>query len=344
MIQKPLRRHRVWIGRVPIATAVVAITPLIPSLNVVQSADAHTFRRGSVVIQRIPKETIAVIAAEPKPRNILVVTYSNPTYNGKAIWIKQATKDTGAAIVIPRPKPILVARQLRPIQGRNTKGIIWLPRVLKETIAVVYPACSWGDHFQSHGWTTIQEQIDAGFPLYIQPTPLTGSYEKIFDFGVILNSAIVILKWDQNQIAGSTIVTSEISHSLDGISYSAPVSTRSLFIASLRYVKIKFIFTGTDSTAILEFFNFVVDLNVKVETDSGSVNADKDDVGGTVVLFNKTFRDINSITLTVDSLEPITAIYDFTDVPNPTQFKVLVFDNAGNRIDYLVSWKARGIT
>ena len=112
----------------------------------------------------------------------------------------------------------------------------------------------------------------------------------------------------------------------------------------MRYVKVKITFTGASPTALLEFYDLRVDLNVKSEVDSGQVNADKDDVGGTLVLFNKVFKDINSITVDADSIEPLYIIYDFLDIPNPTSFKVLVYDSSGKRVDYLVSWKARGIT
>ena len=36
------------------------------------------------------------------------------------------------------------------------------------------------------------------------------------------------------------------------------------------------------------------------------------------------------------------AIYDFVDAPNPTSFKVLLFDTSGNRVSGDFSWQARG--
>lgn len=344
MIQKPLRRHRPWISRVPFATAVVVVTPLIPSFNVVQSVDAHDFRRGSVIVQRIPKETI-VVPVVPRPKILITATHPNYHNRGRVYKFGPRNVTIVAPVTIRPPKPIRIARSLRPIQGRNViRGQVIWPRVLKETVASIYPACSWGEHFQSHGWLTIQDQINAGFPIYIQPTPLTGSYEKIFDFGAIFDDLIVNLIWNQNQVAGFTTILPRIATSTDGISYTAFTNGRSLFVPSTRYVKARFEFTGSDQTAILEFFELIVNLNVKSEVDSGNVNADKDDVNGTAVLFNKEFKDVNSITLTVDSIEPLYAIYDFVDVPNPTGFSVYVYDSSGQRVDYLVSWKARGIT
>ena len=342
----PISRRRPWFGQIPVIAAVVAATPLIPSLNVIASNQVEP-RRGSVVIQRIPKETAVVPPVVAKyPKQVLVVNRAIQYHNGKVI--KFGPRNVAVAgPVIPRPKTIQVVNgNTRNVVNRfrNVKGNIWLPRLLKETIAPIYPVCSWGAHFVDNGWATIQDQINAGYPIYLQPAPLVGTYERIFDFGAIFDDVIVTLIWNQNQIAGTTVVSSEIAYSTDGIGYTAYVSGRNLFVASARYVKVKFTFTGSTPHALLEFYELEVNLNVKVETDSGQVNADKDDVGGTIVLFNKVFKDVNSITITADSIEPIYPIYDFVDIPNPTQFKVLIYDSSGQRVDYLISWKARGIT
>jgi hypothetical protein len=35
-------------------------------------------------------------------------------------------------------------------------------------------------------------------------------------------------------------------------------------------------------------------------------------------------------------------VIDFADVPNPTGFKVFLFDGSGNRVSGDVSWSAKG--
>lgn len=102
--------------------------------------------------------------------------------------------------------------------------------------------------------------------------------------------------------------------------------------------------TGSLKHGLIRISNFQISLNVKREVDSGDVAALSTDVSGTAVLFNKAFKDIDSITCTVDSVtEPFTVIYNFVDIPNPTGFSVFVFDTTGNRVSKTVSWKARGI-
>ena len=264
------------------------------------------------------------------------------TYGVTAIDIagNESDESTIAAEVRQPPDFDLIAQLVDDLSGTKVNTVIQDGRLL----ANINLTETWADHFFNNGWTTIQDQIDDGFPIYIQPTPTTGSYERVFDFGAIFDDVIINLIWNQNQIAGATTVSSTIAVSDDNITYTTPVSGRSLFTPSARYVKAKITFTGATGAALLELFGFAIALNVKSEVDSGHVNADKDDVGGTVVLFNKAFKDVNSITITADSTEPIYPIYDFVDIPNPTSFKVLIYDSSGNRVDYLISWKARGIT
>jgi len=87
-------------------------------------------------------------------------------------------------------------------------------------------------------------------------------------------------------------------------------------------------------------------LNLRLETkqigDSGNGTASASDSGGTTVNFNVNFVDVESITVTPSGTAPRTAIYDFVDAPNPTSFKVLLFDASGTRQSGGFSWQARG--
>ena len=87
-------------------------------------------------------------------------------------------------------------------------------------------------------------------------------------------------------------------------------------------------------------------LNLRLETkqigDSGQGTASASDTGGTTVTFNISFVDVESITVTPSGTTARIGIYDFTDVPNPTAFKVLLYDTSGNRVSGGFSWQARG--
>jgi hypothetical protein len=60
------------------------------------------------------------------------------------------------------------------------------------------------------------------------------------------------------------------------------------------------------------------------------------------VNFTLDFIDVTSITATPMGTTPVSVVVDFLDVPNPTSFKVLVFNSAGTRVNGTVSWAAKG--
>jgi hypothetical protein len=62
-----------------------------------------------------------------------------------------------------------------------------------------------------------------------------------------------------------------------------------------------------------------------------------------VVTFTRSFVDVNTIQLTPRGTSLVTPVYDFTDTPNPTSFKVLLFNQAGSRVDGEVSYDVTGV-
>jgi hypothetical protein len=94
--------------------------------------------------------------------------------------------------------------------------------------------------------------------------------------------------------------------------------------------------------ALYQMYNLQLRLDIKHGIDGGRVSVSAADVGGTEVFFTKVFRDVDSITVTAEGAVEQNAIYDFVDVPNPVSFKILLYNTAGQRIDGIVSWKARG--
>ncbi len=95
--------------------------------------------------------------------------------------------------------------------------------------------------------------------------------------------------------------------------------------------------------ALIQLYNLRTRLDVKYEVDSGVVEAEAVDVSGTPVLFNKAFKAISSIVLSVEATTEHNLVYDFVSIPNPTGFTVYVYDASGTRVDATVSWIARGV-
>ena len=66
------------------------------------------------------------------------------------------------------------------------------------------------------------------------------------------------------------------------------------------------------------------------------------DVGGTVVTFGTSFVDVQSIVAVARGTGARFAVVDFADSPNPTTFKVLLFDTNGARVTGGFDYTARG--
>lgn len=110
--------------------------------------------------------------------------------------------------------------------------------------------------------------------------------------------------------------------------------------ASASYINVSF---GT-KLSLTHLFDLFIRLDVKEAIDSGEIQANAGDTNGTQVNFNKTFKDIRAITVSLKQAQfNYIVTYDFQDIPNPTGFKVYVWDSAGNRKSALVTWIARGV-
>jgi hypothetical protein len=225
----------------------------------------------------------------------------------------------------------------------GTKVNVWLepgPRLFCS-----WAAENWQNHFVGRSWDQPSDQTAAGYPIYIQPAAINGSYEEVIDYGTTINNLIVNVTYGVTQITSSVVnIVVKMATSLDGSSYSSFTTGASQFFSSFRYLKFRIEFTGSDDKALIYFYNLTISIDVKRENDGGEVNALATDVNGTLVYFTKPFKDIESITTTTKSTtEPFYAIFIFTDVPNPTSFRVMAFDSSGNRVTRLVDWKVRGI-
>jgi len=200
-------------------------------------------------------------------------------------------------------------------------------------------------HFNSRSWLDPEDQVTAGYERWIQDNLLSGSALDQFDYGTVLNNTVATVSFLKEVFSGTNdvTVTIKMSFSLDGVTWSSESIGEAQFIPSVRYLRVKLEFSTLSDDAMIEISNIVINLSVKREVDSGSVMAEPTDIDGTLVFFNKTFKDIDSLTATVESITPIFAIVEFVDVPNPTFFRVMAFDSAGQRVRFIVDWKARGI-
>jgi len=216
------------------------------------------------------------------------------------------------------------------LEGADVVG----PVILTETYA---------QHFTNNSWTTPQDQIDDGYPIFIQPGGTDGYVEKTIDYGTTLSSSVIHLSWNFELIDGALTIEPRISYSPDNSSWT-DVDEADVKALSFRYVKIRLTFNGTTAESIGRVSNVRLKLDVKTETDQGVATLNSGDVGGTTINFNLDFISVSTITLTANSTSAAFVTYDFNGAtPNPTSFKAFAWDAAGARLTRDVSWTARGI-
>jgi hypothetical protein len=197
-------------------------------------------------------------------------------------------------------------------------------------------------HFTTHSWTTPQNQIDAGNPYFIQPTPSAGQYVEIIDYGALIPNTKISMALTKSSITGTVTVTPTISVSANGTSWIDYVGVYSVFAGNFRYVKITLNFASSDN-GIVAITASAVKLEVKLKTVQGMCSALWTDTGGTVVDITGQFLDVQSISLTPQGTAAAIPIYDFVDTSYPTQFEIYLFNSSGGRISGTVSYTVRGV-
>jgi len=271
---------------------------------------------------------------------------------------------------------------------------------------------TWATHFSSQGWTSIQDQINAGLPIYAEPSSTAGSYEEAFDYGSILPATTITTTLTSTAIAGTVTITPLISYRRvanltgttawtsgsatvtgTGTAFSTelaagdklvapngttvtilsvgsntsltltanyggstvsgqttqmawtdgPSGATSVLASNFRYFKVRFDLAAAAGANLVKITAINIKLSVKQRTDSGSGNAVSTDVGGTVVNFNIAFVQADSPVVQPIGTTAVIGMVDYTSVPNPTSFNVLLFDRAsGSRVSGAFSWTARG--
>jgi len=201
------------------------------------------------------------------------------------------------------------------------------------------------DHFDNNVWESPNDQVNAGYPYFIMPTPDSGSYSEEFNYGSIIGASTINLDILTRQITGSTTMTPTISYKrLVGDSWTDLAADETYgFATDFQYIKIALAFAGAGGNDIMRVEPFAVRLDVKKRRDGGVVACDSGDSSGTAVNFNRAFADVEAITATPRGTTASRfAVVDFVDTPNPASFKIFLFNDAGVRVSGDASWQAEG--
>ena len=211
-------------------------------------------------------------------------------------------------------------------------------------LASVSTSETWQSHFTSRSWTSPQDQINAGFPYFAQPSQTTAQYIEDIDYGSVLAGTKVTATLDSTSVVGSTTITPSISiKKLAGDPWTVYAGVSSVYGTDFRYIRVQYDFASAGGDDLLQLNGLNIRLDSKLLNDSGTGNAVSADSGGTAVAFNRIFVDVSSISVTPLATSAVTAVYDFVDASYPVSFKVLLFNSSGVRVSGAFSWSARGV-
>jgi hypothetical protein len=197
----------------------------------------------------------------------------------------------------------------------------------------------------SHGFASPQAQIDAGYPIYIEPSVLTASYTEAIDYGSLLASTNITVTLNSTPLAGTVTASCQIRWS--NVSASGPwtyasAGATSCIAANFRYVEVVYSFTVPDGADLLLVSGLNIKLSVKQRGDSGSATAA---VGGTTVPFGYSFisADCPMVQPSFTSAAAARfAVVTYVGSVNPTGFSVQIFNSAGVDVGGSFSWTVRG--
>lgn len=203
---------------------------------------------------------------------------------------------------------------------------------------------TWAEHFTNNSWLTPQDQIDAGFPYYIQPSESSGYWEQTFDLGAVVGDSIVKFSYDKEDLAGSVTITPTLALSEDNVSFTGYAGLSQVASRDFRYVKLRIDGVAADNESFARIAgtaNLRVDSKEVLDGGFGTAAAS----GETTVTFNKTFVDVDSLSVTAkyNASYGVIAIWNFVDVANPTSFGVRCYRvDTGAQVANDFSWQAKG--
>ena len=217
---------------------------------------------------------------------------------------------------------------------------------------------TWQEHFVGTGsnaspqFASISAIQSAGFSAYLEPAPTgdsgKGEYQEVFDYGTNLaSSKVSTLAEFANQGSGTVNQSQRLDLATGDSGGTFSNGTESLSNSGQRFgtafqrvrYKTRAISVGG---SLVKITNLNLVLDVKIKNDTGTGTASASDSGGTQVNFNVSFVDVQGIAVTPNTTSAVIAVVDFQDVPNPTSFKVLLYNTSGVRVSGNFTWQCRG--
>jgi hypothetical protein len=165
----------------------------------------------------------------------------------------------------------------------------------------------------------------------------------VIDLGVAYPKAEFRLSLEKiRSSSGYGVADAEASFKVsnDGVTYYSDTGALTQIGLGVRYIMLNIAFSGDGNTSIL--VRPRIDIFTKTIQQTGKLSI-TDAVAGLVVPLTAGFVDVSGINITPKSTSPRYAVYDFNDVPNPTEFTVWLFDENGAKVTGSFNYIVTGI-
>jgi len=198
---------------------------------------------------------------------------------------------------------------------------------------------TWDQHFKSRHWSTVQDQINAHFPIYFEPGTESASLVSTKDLGKILSAATISVRIAQSHHIGNVSAKIKIEWSSNNASWtSAPEGAIEVQTNNVRYIRISIFATGQDRDDLIVITSIDVDIRVEDKTESGRFVLKSTDTNGTIFTPTKKWLDIVSAIVTPQNSPAIARTNVIIDDSGSTPVvKVMAWDTHNVRIGGTVS-------
>jgi predicted phage tail protein len=210
----------------------------------------------------------------------------------------------------------------------------------EESVMDLYPVDfatkTMDDLIADYGYTTIIDMLGS-------TSDGLGSYSEVIDLAVTypkaeFRLAVEKIKGTMGYGVADADTTFKVSN--DGITFYSDVGALNQIGLGVRYVMVNISFLGDGNTAI--WIRPRIDVATKTIQQTGKLTISDANAGLTVPL-TVGFVDVNGINVTPKATGPRYAVYDFDDVPNPTDFTVWLFDENGTKVTGTFNYIVTGI-
>jgi hypothetical protein len=187
---------------------------------------------------------------------------------------------------------------------------------------------SWDEHFSANGFATIDDQVNAGYPLVFEPSMSTGSYVEEHDVGKVLPSAKISVTAQSITLVGS-VLPSILIEWRDGTTsdwFAGSAGVTEIQATQCRYVRVTYSVTSVGGDDLVKVSPPHVVVSSEEKAEYGALILNAEDSAGTLYTCTKSFLDI------------VSAIATANNSPSIAKINVIVDDSTSVSKVYVQAW------